>query len=33
MQFVAGHVKAETTLRYAIVKDADEVRGRVKLDY
>jgi integrase len=33
MQFVAGHAKAETTMRYAIVKDAHEVRGRVKLDY
>jgi integrase/recombinase XerD len=33
MQFIAGHAKAETTLRYAIVKDAYEVRGRVKLDY
>jgi integrase len=33
MQFIAGHAKAETTLGYAIVKDAHEVRGRVKLDY
>lgn len=32
-QFIAGHSNAETTLRYAVVKDANEVRGRVKLDY
>lgn len=33
MQFIAGHANAETTLRYAIVKDAHEVKGRTKLDY
>jgi integrase len=33
MQFIAGHANAETTLRYAVVKDAHEVKGRAKLDY
>jgi integrase len=33
MQFIAGHANAETTLRYAIVKDAHEVKARAKLDY
>jgi site-specific recombinase XerD len=33
MQFVAGHSQASTTLRYAKVKDAQEVKGRVKLPY
>jgi integrase len=33
MQFVAGHSQAATTLRYAKVKDAQEVKGRVKLPY
>lgn len=32
-QFIAGHSDPQTTLRYAVVKDANEVRGRVKLDY
>ena len=32
-QFMAGHSDPQTTLRYAVVKDANEVRGRVKLDY
>lgn len=29
MQFVAGHSQASTTLRYAKVKDAQEVKGRL----
>ena len=33
MQFITGHAKAEATMRYAIVTDANEVRGRVKLGY
>lgn len=33
MQFIAGHANAETTLGYAIVKDAHEVKARAKLDY
>jgi integrase len=32
-QFIAGHANAETTLRYAIVKDAHEVKACTKLDY
>lgn len=32
-QFIAGHSRGETTMRYAKVKDAKEVKGRVKLDY
>lgn len=35
VQFIAGHSKPETTLRYAIVKDVEEVRTRMqgKLTY
>lgn len=33
MQFIAGHANPQTTLNYAQVKDANEVRGRVKLNY
>jgi integrase len=33
MQFIAGHSNPQTTLGYAQVKDANEVRGRVKLNY
>lgn len=33
MQFIAGHVNPQTTLGYAQVKDAKEVKGRVKIDY
>jgi integrase len=33
MQFIAGHSNPQTTLNYAQVKDANEVRGRVKLNY
>lgn len=32
-QFIAGHANPQTTLRYAVVKDAKEVAGRVKLNY
>jgi integrase len=30
IQFIAGHARPETTLGYAVVKDAKEVQGRVK---
>jgi len=33
MQFIAGHSNPQTTLGYAIVKDAKEVAGRVKLNF
>lgn len=33
MQFIAGHANPQTTLGYAVVKDAKEVKGRVKLNY
>jgi integrase/recombinase XerD len=32
-QFVAGHVNPQTTLGYAQVKDAKEVKGRIKVSY
>lgn len=32
-QFIAGHSNPQTTLKYAIVKDANEVKGRLKLNY
>ena len=32
-QFIAGHANPQTTLGYAVVKDAKEVAGRVKLNY
>ena len=32
-QFIAGHSNPQTTLGYAVVKDAKEVAGRVKLNY
>jgi integrase/recombinase XerD len=33
MQFIAGHSNPQTTLGYAVVKDAKEVKGRVKLNF
>lgn len=32
-QFIAGHARGETTMQYAVVRDAEEVKGRVKLNY
>ena len=32
-QFIAGHSDGATTMGYAVVKDANEVKGRVKLNY
>lgn len=32
-QFVAGHANPQTTLGYAQVKDAKEVKGRIKVSY
>lgn len=32
-QYTAGHKNPQTTLGYAIVKDAREVKGRIRLDY
>ncbi len=32
-QFIAGHASPQTTLDYAVVKDAKEVAGRIKIDY
>ena len=32
-QFIAGHANGSTTMGYAKVKDAKEVKGRVKLNY
>jgi hypothetical protein len=32
-QFVASHVNPQTTLGYAQVKDAKEVKGRIKISY
>lgn len=33
MQFIAGHANPQTTLSYAVIKDAKEVAGRVKLNF
>lgn len=33
VQFIAGHANGATTMGYAIVKDAKEVKGRLKLNY
>lgn len=33
VQFIAGHSSGSTTLRYAVVSDANAVKGRVKIDY
>ena len=30
---IAGHSDGATTMGYAVVKDANEVKGRVKLNY
>ena len=32
-QFIAGHSNPQTTLRYAKVSDAKEVKGRIKTSY
>lgn len=32
-QFMAGHANPSTTLGYAVIKDANEVKGRLKLPY
>jgi integrase len=32
-QFIAGHAQGATTIHYAIIKDATDVKGRVKLNY
>jgi integrase len=32
-QFIAGHARGDTTMHYAVVKDAQEVKGRVRLNY
>lgn len=32
-QFIAGHRQGQTTMRYAKVKDANEVKGRLRLSY
>ena len=32
-QFIAGHAAGATTMHYAIVRDATDVKGRVKLNY
>jgi hypothetical protein len=31
--FDAGHASGATTMAYAVVKDAKEVKGRIKIDY
>ena len=32
-QYTAGHASGATTMGYAVVKDAKEVKGRIKIDY
>lgn len=32
-QFIAGHARGDTTMQYAIIKDAQDVKGRVRLNY
>jgi integrase len=32
-QFIAGHARGDTTMQYAIIRDAQDVKGRVKLNY
>jgi integrase len=32
-QYTAGHASGATTMAYAVVKDAKEVKGRIKIDY
>jgi integrase len=32
-QYTAGHANGATTMGYAVIKDAKEVKGRIKIDY
>ncbi|MBZ0298945.1 MAG: site-specific integrase [Anaerolineae bacterium] len=32
-QFIAGHANGATTMHYSVVKDANTVKGRIKLNY
>jgi integrase len=32
-QYTAGHASGATTMAYAVVKDAKEVKGRIRIDY